>query len=106
MIPIPVVIWTAYNAVNCIFAASRPPASNKIGFALALGTSVISCGLLSAGALGVWLGVEIVHWALYIMLAIAAVAVRPPGHDSNDVSLIAISASIRLAGAMIVWLCL
>jgi len=105
MIPIPVVIWTLFNATNCVYAASRG-GSNKIGFALALGISALSCGLLTAGALVAWLGMEITHWVLHIMLAIAAVAVRPPGLVGNDVSGIAISASIRLALAMIVWLCL
>ena len=104
MIPIPVAIWTAYNALTCIFAAMKE-GDNKVGFALALGTSALSCGLLSAGAYVSWLGMEITLWIFQTLVVLLALAVRPPGTSNSDVSSVAISASVRLAIAMVVWLC-
>ncbi len=105
MIPIPVAIWTAYNALTCISAAtSKEP--NKVGFAIALGTAALSCGLLSAGAITQWLGLEITLWIFQILLALLALVLRPPGATNRDINAIAVWGSIRLAGAMITWLCL
>lgn len=104
MIPLPVAAWTAYNALNCIAAAMKEGES-KVGFALALGTAALSCGLLSAGAYVSWIGMEITLWIFHVGISILALAVRPPGHDNRDLNVLAISGSIRLAIAMIVWLC-
>lgn len=104
MISFPVAVWTAYNALNCIFAAVKNQ-ETKVSFAIALGTSALSCGLLSAGAYVSWLGMEITLWILQTLVAILALAVRPPGTANSDVSNLALGAAIRLAIAMIVWLC-
>jgi hypothetical protein len=105
MISIPVAVWTAFNALNCIFAAGKDQGTNKVGFAIALGTAALSCGLLSSGALVAWLGMEITLWILHMILVVLALAVRPPSYNNNDINTIAFGASIRLAIAMIVWLC-
>ena len=105
MIPIPVAIWTAYNALTCISAATSKEPS-KVGFAIALGTSALSCGLLSSGAIVQWLGLEITVWIFQMVLVLLALALRPPGTTNGDINTIAISGSIRLTGAMITWLCL
>jgi hypothetical protein len=104
MIPIPVAIWTAYNALNCIFAAMKD-ANGKVGFAISLGTAALSCGLLSAGAHVQFLSMEITLWILQTLVVILSLAVRPPGSANDDIGKLALGASIRLALAMIVWLC-
>ena len=106
MIPLPVAIWTGYNALNCISAATKNEGESRLGFAIALGTAALSCGLLSAGAIVQWLGMEITLWIFQMVLVFLALAVRPPGTSNTDINTIAIGASIRLAGAMITWLCL
>jgi hypothetical protein len=103
MISTPVAIWTAFNALVCILAAGR---DNKIGFSFVLGLSALSCGLLVSGSTIIWLGAEITYWIFQLGIALLALAVSPPNHDNSDVSSIAMSASIRLIIAMIVWLCL
>jgi hypothetical protein len=105
MIPIPVAIWTAYNALVCISAGMKFQ-ENRVGFALSLGTSALSCGLLSGGAHSQWLAMEITIWIFQMLLVILALAIRPPGTTNRDISLIANWASIRLVGATITWLCL
>jgi len=106
MIPLPIAIWTGFNALNCIFAAMKNEGDSRLGFAIALGTAALSCGLLSAGAIVQWLGMEITLWIFQMILVLLALAVRPPGTSNNDINTIAIGASVRLGGAMIVWLCL
>lgn len=105
MIPVPVAIWAALNALNCI-ASITSKEGTKIGFALSLGTAALSCGLLSAGAIVPWLGLEIALWIFHIIITVLASAIRPPGGDEKTLNAIAISASVRLSIAMIVWLCL
>lgn len=105
MISIPVIIWTAYNALVCISAGTNFQ-ENKVGFALCLGTSALSCGLLSGGAHSQWLAMEITVWIFQMLLVLLALGLRPPGTTNRDISLIANWASIRLVGATITWLCL
>ena len=105
MIPIPVAIWTAYNALVCISAGMKFQ-ENRVGFALSLGTSALSCGLLSGGAHSQWLAMEITVWIFQILVALLALVLRPPGATTRDINGIAVWGSIRLAGAMITWLCL
>jgi hypothetical protein len=105
MIPIPVAIWTACNAYICITSGMRFH-ENKVGFALALGTSALSCGLLSGGAHSQWLAMEITVWIFQMLLVLLALGLRPPGTTSRDINSIATWASIRLVGATVTWLCL
>ena len=105
MIPIPIAIWTAYNALTCISAATSKEPS-KVGFAIALGTAALSCGLLSGGAISQWLTMEVTIWIFQMILVILALAIRPPGATNGDINAIAIWGSARLTGAMITWLCL
>jgi hypothetical protein len=105
MVTIPVATWTAINALICIASASRKE-SSMVGFAVSLGLAALSCGLLSAGAISSWLGLEITVWILHMGLCVLALGVRPPGSANDDLNQISISASIRLAIAMIVFVCL
>ena len=105
MVTIPVAIWTAYNALTCISSGMKVQ-ENKVGFALALGTSALSCGLLSGGAHAQWLGMEITLWIFQMIIVLLALGLRPPGATSKDINAIATWASIRLVGATIIWLCL
>jgi hypothetical protein len=105
MIPIPIAIWTAYNALTCIAAAASKEPS-KVGFALTLGTAALSCGLLSSGAITQWVGLEITVWIFQMIIVFLALALRPPGTTNEAINAIAVSGSVRLTGAMITWLCL
>ena len=105
MISVPVAIWTALNIIGCVRSALKSEGS-KIGFALSLGVSGLSCGLLSGNAIVAWLGLEIALWILGLALAVGVSLLSPPNHDSDDANSLALTASTRLGVVMIIWLCL
>lgn len=109
MVSIPVALWTAFNALNCISVVTSSDESGKdhraTSFSLALGTAVLSCGLLSAGALSLFLGMEITLWILQMVVVLLALALKPPGATKEAENRLALSATLRLSLAMTAWLC-
>jgi hypothetical protein len=104
MISLPVATWIALNTLGCIGALLGDKPNKNVSFGLALGTSMLSCALLSSGALHLFLGMEITLWGLQSFVALLGAAVIPPGAGLKEAGNLAIAASIRLALALIVWL--
>ena len=104
MISAPETVWIVYNALCAVGTLSPKNKNRGISFGLALGTSALSCALLSSGLLSLFLGMEITLWALMTIVVILSLGVRPPGSDMADVGRLAVSSAIRLSLALIVWL--
>ena len=104
MINLPIVTWIAYNTLSCIGTLLGDKPNKNATFGLALGVSMLSCALLSSGALHLFLGMEITLWVLQSLVALVGLAVLPPGPDSGPAGKLALGASIRLSIALIVWL--
>ena len=107
MISIPIAIWIALNVMICAYAALKR-AGNKVGFAFTLGVAALSCGALSAGAIALWLGLEITLWAAQLGSAIVVSNedLLAMGKTHADAARVALAAAIRLGVVMIIWLCL
>lgn len=104
MITAPEIVWIAFNTLTCV-GALRPGNENRaISFGLALGSSALSCALLSSGLHPLFLGMEITLWLFATLLVLVAIAVKPPGGDASQIGKLALSSGIRIALALIVWL--
>ena len=104
MISAPEIAWIVFNALVTVATLNPTNKNRAVGFGLALGTSTLSCALLSSGLLSLFLGMEITLWALMTIVVILSLGVRPPGSDMADVGRLAVSSAIRLSLALIVWL--
>ena len=104
MISAPEIVWIVFNALVTVATLNPTNKNRAVGFGLALGTSALSCALLSSGLLSFFLGMEITLWALMTIVVILSLVVRPPGSDMADVGRLAVSSAIRLSLALIVWL--
>lgn len=104
MISTPEIVWIVFNTLATV-GTLRPGNQNRsVSFGLALGSSALSCALLSSGLLSLFLGMEITLWILSTLIVLAAVAVKPPGSDGSQIGKLALSSGIRLTLALIVWL--
>ena len=104
MISTPEIVWIAFNTLVTAGTLNPKNKNRSVSFGLALGTSALSCALLSSGLGHLFLGMELTLWALITMAVILSLGVRPPGSDMSDVGRLAVSSAIRLAFALIVWL--
>lgn len=104
MISAPETVWIVYNALCAVGTLSPKNKNRGISFGLALGTSALSCALLSSGLLSLFLGMEITLWIFASLIVLAWVAVQPPGADGTQAGRLALSSGFRLALALIVWL--
>lgn len=104
MISAPEIFWISLNTLATVGTLNPKNKNRVISFGLALGTSALSCALLSSGLLSFFLGMEISIWALQALIVVLSLGVRPPGSDMTDVGRLAVASSIRLALALIVWL--
>lgn len=104
MITMPEVIWIAFNTLVTV-GSLRPGSENRAAsFGLALGSSALSCALLSSGLHSLFLGMEITLWLFATLLVLVAIGVKPPGGDSSQIGKLALASGIRLTLALIVWL--
>ena len=104
MITAPEIVWIAFNTLVTMATLNPKNKNRAAGFGLALGSSALSCALLSSGLLHLFLGMEIALWALMTLVVMLSLGVRPPGSDMTDVGRLAVSSAIRLSLALIVWL--
>ena len=104
VITAPVALWAAFNTLTGIATLMSRSNTRNVSFGIVLGVAALSCALLSSGALHLFLGMEISLWALQSLVVLLALGLRPPGTDMRDLGGIAISSSLRLALALIVWL--
>lgn len=104
MITGPEILWIAFNTLTCASTLRPGNENRKLSFGLALGSSALSCALLSAGLLHLFLGMEITLWIFATLIALIAVAVKPPNSDGSQIGKLALSSGIRLTLALIVWL--
>jgi hypothetical protein len=104
MITAPEVFWIIFNALSTA-STLRPGNENRsLSFGLALGSSALSCALLSSGLLHFFLGMEVSLWMLATLVVLLGLAVKPPGDDGVQIGKLALSSGIRLTLALIVWL--
>lgn len=104
MISAPEIVWIAFNTLVTV-GTLRSDSQNRVtSFGLSLGTSALSCALLSSGLLSLFLGMEITLWIFATLVVLLAIAVKPPGSDGGQIGKLAISSAIRLTIALIVWL--
>ena len=104
MISAPEIVWIVFNALVTVATLNPTNKNRAVGFGLALGTSALSCALLSSGLLHLFLGMEITLWFFSTLVVLAAIAVKPPGSDGSQIGKLAISSGLRLTLALIVWL--
>ena len=104
MITAPEIAWIAFNAFTTAATLLPGKDNRRVSFGLALGTSALSCALLSSGLLHLFLGMEITLWFFSTLVVLAAIAVKPPGSDGSQIGKLAISSGLRLTLALIVWL--
>jgi hypothetical protein len=104
MITAPIATWIAINTLTVISTLTGGSTNKNVTFGLTLGVAALSCALLSSGAFHLFLGMEITLWLFQFLVVFLALGLRPPGTDQRDLGKIAVSASIRLAAALGVWL--
>jgi hypothetical protein len=104
MITAPVATWIAFNTLTVVSTMMSRSPNRNVAFGLALGTSALSCALLSSGALHLFLGMELTLWLLQNLVVLLALGVMPPGSDKGEIGRISISSSIRLTAALGIWL--
>ena len=104
-IPTHIVLWAVYNGLTIILSfLGKNGTDRAIGGGFSAGAGILSVALVSGGASGLFLTLEVARWAFMLGLALLAAAVTVGPETKSMIGPLALSASMRMAFAAVTWL--